>query len=265
MGAPTSAILAEIFIQHLEHDDILKILQKHHILDYYRYVDEILIIYHENYTDINDTLNDFISIHPNIQYTTETQTKNKLNYLNIFIENTNNTFTFNIYKKPTTTDLIIHNDSCHPTEHKHLAIRYMINRINTYPISIENKHKETQFLNTILRNNGYPPQIHIHNKRQTTNTASNTTQKQTWITFAYFGNETRTITKLFKNTNLHIAYKTNNTLRSPVFRTLSCHNFRRIVLSTHCTEFVPHLYENLNHSPHKMSLFSFSSFLFFQF
>jgi hypothetical protein len=42
MGAPTSAILAEVFIQHLEHNDIIDILQKHNIIDYYRYVDDIL-------------------------------------------------------------------------------------------------------------------------------------------------------------------------------------------------------------------------------
>jgi hypothetical protein len=47
-----------------------------------------------------------------------------------------------------------------------------------------------------------------------TDRAFNTTQNQKWITFTYFGKETITITQLFKNTNLHIAYKTNNTLRS---------------------------------------------------
>jgi hypothetical protein len=90
MGAPTSAILAEIFIQCLEHNAII---QKHHILDYYRYVDDILIIYNENYTNIQNTLNDFNSVHPNIQYTMEKQIANKLNYLDVTIENTNNTFT----------------------------------------------------------------------------------------------------------------------------------------------------------------------------
>jgi hypothetical protein len=108
-GAPTSAILAEIFIQYLEHNDILKLLQKHHLLDYYRYVDDILIIYNENYTNINDTLADSNAIHPNIQFTIETHTNNKINYLDITIENKNNTFTFDIYRKPTATDIIIHN------------------------------------------------------------------------------------------------------------------------------------------------------------
>jgi hypothetical protein len=118
------------------------------------------ISYNESHTNINDTLYDFNSIHPNIQYTIEKQTNNELNYVDITIENTNNTFTFNIYRKPTTTDLIIHNDSCHPTEHKHSAIRYMINnRMNTYPISTESKHNKTQLINTILHGNGYPAQI----------------------------------------------------------------------------------------------------------
>jgi hypothetical protein len=166
MGAPTSAILSEIFIQQLEHNDILKILQKHQILDYYRYIDDILIIYNEDCTDINNTLTYFNVIHPNIQYTIETQNDNKINYIDITIENKNNTLIFDIYRKPTPTDIIIRNDSCHPTEHKHSAIRYMINRMNTYPISTENKHKETQLISTILHNNGYSPQTFIQKKSQ---------------------------------------------------------------------------------------------------
>jgi hypothetical protein len=43
-------------------------------------------------------------------------------------------------------------------------------------------------------------------KRNTQNTTPDTNRK--WATFTYIGKETRAITKLFKNTNLHIAYKT---------------------------------------------------------
>jgi hypothetical protein len=38
-------------------------------------------------------------------------------------------------------------------------------------------------------------------------------EKRKWRTFTYFGKEIRPITQLFKNTNIHIAYKTNNTIR----------------------------------------------------
>jgi hypothetical protein len=44
MGAPTLATLAKIFMQHQEHNYISKILQKHHVIDYYRYVDNMLIV-----------------------------------------------------------------------------------------------------------------------------------------------------------------------------------------------------------------------------
>jgi hypothetical protein len=50
MGAPSSALLAEIYLQFLEHKQILHLLLKHKILSYHRYVD-ILIIY-DMYCDI---------------------------------------------------------------------------------------------------------------------------------------------------------------------------------------------------------------------
>jgi hypothetical protein len=38
-------------------------------------------------------------------------------------------------------------------------------------------------------------------------------EKQKWATFTYSGPETRTITNLFRHTNLKIAYKTTNTIK----------------------------------------------------
>jgi hypothetical protein len=69
----TSAALAEIFIQYIEHNRIINILQRHHITDYCRYVDDILIVYNEDCTNIDNTLKEFNYIHPNIQYTMEKQ------------------------------------------------------------------------------------------------------------------------------------------------------------------------------------------------
>jgi hypothetical protein len=43
MGAPTSAILAQVCIQYLEHITVIDILKKFQIIDYHRYVDNILI------------------------------------------------------------------------------------------------------------------------------------------------------------------------------------------------------------------------------
>jgi DNA-binding cell septation regulator SpoVG len=56
MGAPSSAIVTEIFMQYLEHTITVDILKKYQIIDYYRYVDDILIIYSAQTTNINNTL-----------------------------------------------------------------------------------------------------------------------------------------------------------------------------------------------------------------
>jgi len=45
-------------------------------------------------------------------------------------------------------DSIIPNDSCHPPEQKLAAIRYFVNRINTYDLSHENKQKRNKYNET---------------------------------------------------------------------------------------------------------------------
>jgi hypothetical protein len=71
VGVPTSAILAKIFIQYLEHTKIIKILNEHHVIDYCRYVDDILIVYDARSTGIDNTSTDFNTIHPQVHFTIE--------------------------------------------------------------------------------------------------------------------------------------------------------------------------------------------------
>jgi hypothetical protein len=50
MGAPSSGLIAEILLQHTEHTQLTRLTQKHKIINYCRYVDDILIIYDTNHT-----------------------------------------------------------------------------------------------------------------------------------------------------------------------------------------------------------------------
>ena len=76
----------------------------------------------------------------------EEETNNNINFLDVAIRKENNTLTFNVYRKPTTTDSIIPRDSCHPQEHKHAAIRHLINRMNIYNLNAANKEGETNII-----------------------------------------------------------------------------------------------------------------------
>lgn len=44
LGMPTSAVVAETYLQHLEHNQLYTILIKYQIIGYFSYIDDILII-----------------------------------------------------------------------------------------------------------------------------------------------------------------------------------------------------------------------------
>jgi hypothetical protein len=59
MGAPSSRLIAEIFLQHTEHTHLAHLTHKHRIINYCRYVDDILLIYDFTHTSIQMILEDF--------------------------------------------------------------------------------------------------------------------------------------------------------------------------------------------------------------
>ncbi|XP_021935838.1 uncharacterized protein LOC110837712 [Zootermopsis nevadensis] len=214
MGAPTSSILSEIFLQYLEHNNIINILNKNHIQYYSRYVDDILIIYNTEKTNIQQVLNEFNNINQNIQFTIELEQNNTINYLDLTIIRKTKRFEFKIYRKPTTTSTIIHASSCHPFEHKQMSINYLLNRKNLYPISTKNKQIELNIIQQILNENGYNNHKINIKPNKTTKPNENENIQDKWATFTYIGKETKFITKLFKENKIKIAFKTKNTIKN---------------------------------------------------
>jgi hypothetical protein len=150
-------------------------------------------------------------MHPKIKFTMEKEVNNKINFLDLYIANTHNKLLLAIYTKPTTTDLIIHNDSCHLHEHKEIAVNFLVNRVNKYPIAQEKKNEET-IVKTILNNNNYPQ--NTIQQKQKPQKRNNGKKKRT--TFTFFWPETRTVTKLLKNTEIGIRYRTRNNIKHPL-------------------------------------------------
>ena len=201
MGAPTSGLLAEFFLQHLEHIHIPFLSHKHKIVRYFRYVDDILIIY-TNHSDIHNILDDFNTIYPKLKFTAEQETNSQLNFLDITIHRTPTNWEFAIYRKPIFTDTIIPYNYNHPNHHKYATVKFLYNRLNTYDLHEDYYIVEVTTFQNILHNNAFqihpptpqpPPGI---NKKQLTNTRTQTPAKK-WATFAYIGKETNFITNLF--------------------------------------------------------------------
>jgi transposase-like protein len=152
-----------------------------------------------------------------------------INFLDISISNKKSIPEIAIYRKPTATDVIIPFDSNHPPQHKMAGIRFLFNRLNTYPLTSAQMVKERDIINQILANNRFPPNVGDkffkvekkagkvnHEKMQVacceTENMTQTPIKKKTVTFTYMGRETHLVTKLFNNTCVRIAYKTSNTI-----------------------------------------------------
>ena len=180
------------------------------------------MVYKENKTNIQAVLEAFSDMSPTLQFTTETEYNNKINFLDITIHKSQQNFLITIYRKPTATDTIIPNGSCHPCEHKITAIRFLANCIITYPMYDENKRGEYLITKQRLANNQYDGKILDNTINKFTKTKrkrepkeqiqENNTTTVKWAKFTYVGTQTKFITKLFKKTNIKIAYITENTI-----------------------------------------------------
>jgi hypothetical protein len=150
-----------------------------------------------------------------LQFTINEETNNTIAYLDLELTNKKEQLELNIYRKPTTTDTTLNFKSCHPKEQKMAAYKSWLHRLDILPLSTANKNEE---LNTIIHigvNNGYKKEeiLRLYNKIKNRRTnRENTDREQKWISFTYAGHYIRKITKLFKDTNLRIAYRTSSTL-----------------------------------------------------
>jgi hypothetical protein len=137
MGAPSSGLIVEFFLQNLENTSLTHLFIKHKITAYFCYVDDILIIYDSLHTDIQDIQDDFNILHPNMKFTAEPESNNQINFLDITIHKTPSNWITSIYRKPSFTDSIIPYSSNHPPQHKYAAIRHLYHRLNTYHLRHE--------------------------------------------------------------------------------------------------------------------------------
>jgi hypothetical protein len=60
-----------------------------------------------------------------------------------------------IYRKPTSTDVVIPQSSNHPDSHKTAAFHFMLDRALRLPLTEMEKQKEITIIKTIAKNNGY--------------------------------------------------------------------------------------------------------------
>jgi hypothetical protein len=69
MGAPSSSIFSEIYLQYLENTTIYDLLVQYNIKGYFRYVEDILFVYNKTNTNTDDLLDRFNNGSPELNFT----------------------------------------------------------------------------------------------------------------------------------------------------------------------------------------------------
>lgn len=162
MGNPLSPLISEIFMAHFEKKmDNLKITPR----IWWRYVDDVIAVVKEKeITTIWEKIN---AIHKNIKFTMEGEINNQLPFLDLIIKRKDKHLEFGIYRKTTSTQRTITNDSNHSYQHKMAAYNTMVHRLITTPMDQQEYNKERSYIIDTARINGYSPKLieHIISKK----------------------------------------------------------------------------------------------------
>jgi len=98
-----------------------------HVVYWHRYVDDTLCLWNGPVQLVHQFLDYINSICPTIKFTVEIGGET-INFLDLGITISNNKHSFDIFRKPTSTDCFISDTSFHTPAHKHAAFLSMVYR-----------------------------------------------------------------------------------------------------------------------------------------
>nr|XP_022910425.1 uncharacterized protein LOC111421491 [Onthophagus taurus] len=224
MGSPLSGLLADFFIDKLETSFLQPDNEYNkYILFWKRYVDDILIIWDESSPrSLTELLQHVNTLHEKIEFTMENEHNGEINYLDLTLKRHNGEIKFDIYRKPTQTDVVIPFDSFHHYSHKCAAFNAYIHRLYDTPLTHEQIENEIKIIETIAHNNKYPPKFvnnlinkytHKHINLDINDSLIPLTKNiLTYRSINYPGDLSTNIQRIFKKYNISISFKTNSTL-----------------------------------------------------
>ena len=118
MGSPLSPVIANFFMQDFEEKALNQATLKPTC--WYRYVDDTFVIWPHGKENLTDFLEHLNGVHKNIQFTMEIEEDGHLPFLDIDIyKKADGSLGHKVYRKPTHTNLYLHQLSQHHPANKH--------------------------------------------------------------------------------------------------------------------------------------------------
>lgn len=227
IGSPLGSLVSEVFMARFETEIFHS---NHHLLRHIafwrRYVDDVFCIWTGPQSDLAESLSFINGFYASIEFTMEIG-GNSLNFLDLTITITEGRFDFGIYRKPTSTDLMIHGTSFCPLTHKIAGLNSMIHRLATVPLSDEAFMREVSTIKHIASKNCIMVDIDgmirkkivgltlksISTLNTPTNTGAHRRNRKRFIRLPYLPKITSEISRNLSSINLRPAYHSYLPLR----------------------------------------------------
>ncbi|OXA48236.1 uncharacterized protein LOC110855495 [Folsomia candida] len=151
MGSPISAIVAELYLQSLEHKLVTR---NKFIIFWRRYVDDIFAIIRKR--KLEAVLNQINGFHHAIKFTVEKEENGKIAFLDVMLyEKPDRSLGHHIFRKATHTNKYLNFHSFHPPAHKIGVVDTLLTR--AFKLSDKDHlNNEIEYTIKILTRNDYP-------------------------------------------------------------------------------------------------------------
>ena len=163
MGSPLSPVIANIYMEHFEELALQTAPLKPSL--WLRYVDDTFVLW-DHREDITPFLDHLNSLRPSIQFTMETEVDNKLPFLDVQVEKSEEAFRTSVYRKPTATDRYLNFKSHHPDTVKKGIVRCLQTRATNICGDEAARKMEMSRLTSTFRRNGYPTSFMKHKPKE---------------------------------------------------------------------------------------------------
>ena len=229
MGSPLGPTLANLFLVYYEHKWLEKCPLQFRPKYYRRYVDDIFLMF-ESRDHVKKFFKYMNSRHPNIQFTCEEESNNKISFLDISVTRINNKLTTSLYRKKTFSGVYLNFNSFLPMDYKKGLIHTLLFRAYNICADYVTLHTEIEFLKSIWQRNSFPlffidkcikrflDKLFI--KRNISGTVSK--KKEVFICLEFLGKMSlqnkKQLTEIFrtcqKNIKLNVVFRSSNRIRN---------------------------------------------------
>ena len=152
MGSPLAPVIASLYMEQFQ-QQALNMAEKKPS-NWYRYVDDTFVVWPHG-EELQNFLQYLNSLHPNIQFTMETEKDDKLVFLDVLVKKKlDGLLGHTMYRKPTHTDLYLHANSEHHPTQKQAVMSTLVHQAKII-CDTGSLEEELQHLQKTFRKNGY--------------------------------------------------------------------------------------------------------------